>query len=70
MTKEEKNAIKTLKRLAKRWPKSLWLFAVSGGLCVMQKSEKGEHVFFEGKEALDPGYIVDTIKIDSSGGDW
>jgi len=26
-TKKEKNAINTLKRLAKRWPESLWLFA-------------------------------------------
>ena len=31
LTKEEKNAIASLKRLAKRWPSSLRLICVDGG---------------------------------------
>ena len=69
-TKEERNAINTLKRLAKRWPKSLWLFSASGSLCVMRKGPDGEHVMgqFGG---VDPNYELDSISgIDNDGGDW
>jgi len=36
LTKEEKNAIAALKRLAKRWPNTLWLFADGGSVNVMR----------------------------------
>lgn len=35
LTAEERRAIASLKRLAKRWPQSLMLFSQSGTLCVM-----------------------------------
>lgn len=41
-TLEEKRAIASLKRLAKRWPSSLWLYAASGSLMVMRCGEEGE----------------------------
>ncbi len=36
ITKEEQKAIKSLERLAKRWPQSLSLFSWSGSLCVVK----------------------------------
>lgn len=35
LTEEERDAIRSLKRLAKKWPQSLKLFSWSGSLCVM-----------------------------------
>lgn len=68
-TREEEKAIAALKRLAKKWPKSLWLFSASGSLCVMRKDENGEKVHREGGE-MDPDYCLDTIDIVNDGGDW
>jgi hypothetical protein len=69
LTREEKNAIQTLKRLAKRWPASLWLFSGNGELNVMRYTEDGDRGRrWEG--SIDPEYIVATIKIDNDGGDW
>ncbi len=36
LTDEERKAIASLERLAKRWPQSLKLFSWSGSLCVMR----------------------------------
>jgi len=36
LTKEERNGINTLERLAKRWPKSLWLFVGEVSLSVQK----------------------------------
>ena len=73
LTKEEKSAIAALKRLAKRWPDTLWLFSASA-LCVMRCGPNGEHVTGGSNpsaEAIDPDYIVTTISgIDHDGGDW
>jgi hypothetical protein len=68
LTKEEETAIAELKRLAKRWPKSLWLFSASGTLNVMQKVDQ-ERMYTYGTK-VNPDYIVTTIKIDNDGGDW
>ena len=38
MTKAEIAAIRTLRRLAKRWPNTLWLASMSGTLSVMRTS--------------------------------
>jgi len=72
LSKEEQNAISSLKRLAKRWPKSLWLFSASGSLHVMQKDSEGRQKMLAGRGAgVDPDYVVETIKgIDNDGGDW
>lgn len=66
LTAEERRAISALKRIAKRWPQSLWLFSASGTLNVMKKSEGGS----VGSEAPDPARSVATIEIENDGGDW
>lgn len=74
LTHEERLAISALKRLAKRWPKSLWLYSASG-LHVMLTGPNGQHMTGGGSSggpaAIDPDYLVQTIDgIDTSGGDW
>lgn len=70
LTKEEKNAIASLKRLAKRWPDSLWLFAGSGHLCVMRTDENGVAVHTVKGGGYDPDYLITTVDIPNEGGDW
>jgi hypothetical protein len=69
MTPEEKKAIAALKRVAKQWPKTLWLFSANGTLNVMHKDAKGHHAKLP-NDGMDPDYIVDTIRIENDGGDW
>ena len=58
ITKEELAAIRSLKRLARNWPKSLRLFSWSGSLKVTKEDS-------DGKQA-----VVDHIfGIDNDGGD-
>ena len=68
LTADEKRAITALKRVAARWPKTLWLFC-NGNMRVMRNGPDGEHVK-RGGDGLDPDYIVDTIDIPNDGGDW
>ncbi len=71
LTDEEKKAIAALKRIAKKWPKSLWLFSASGELKVMRTDKNGDRVHFPHPHCgVDPAYIVDHINIPSDGGDW
>ena len=42
LTEEEERAIRSLERLAKKWPKSLMLFGASGSLLVRLIPENGE----------------------------
>lgn len=70
-TAEEERAIRSLERLARRWPSSLWLFSASGVLNVMRKGPDGGHAFLGGEgSGIDPGYSLATISIDNDGGDW
>ena len=70
-TPEEKKAIASLKRLAKKWPKSLWLFSASGTLNVMRANEDGGAICTQGKySGVDPDYILASIDIPNDGGDW
>lgn len=68
-TAEEARAIRSLQRLAKTWPKSLWLFSASGSLCVMQKDDDGERRRLP-CNGMDPDASLATIKIENDGGDW
>ena len=70
LTTEEKNAIATLRRLEKRWPKTLWLFCDGNGVRVMRCGENGEHVTTGNFGGMDPDYMVTSINIDNDGGDW
>jgi hypothetical protein len=73
LTKEEESAIRRLKRLAKDWPDTLWLYSASGNLHVMQTDEFGEEAMGGGYrgEGVDPEYDITTIHgIPNDGGDW
>jgi len=68
LTKSETAAIASLKRVAKKWPDSLWLFSGSGSLCVMKKLD-GEPVYTD-RGGVNQDYVVETINIQNDGGDW
>lgn len=68
LTPEEEKAIAALKRAAKTWPKSLWLFSADSILYVMRKQDE-EHMMTP-NGGVDPDYILGTIRIDADGGDW
>lgn len=79
LTPDEQRAIRALKRLAKAWPKTLWLFSASGSLYVMKKGPSGERVVrkdtYKGRttgcgELVDERAAVATIDIPNDGGDW
>ncbi len=69
LSKDEIKAIAALKRVAKKWPSTLWLYSASGQLNVMLKSEEGDRVFTR-DFGPDPDYIVTSIDIENDGGDW
>jgi hypothetical protein len=69
MTQEEKRAIATLKRLAAKWPRSLWLFSAAGRLCVMRSGPDGRPVTLP-SGSVDDKMVVCTINIPNDGGDW
>ena len=69
LTKEEEAAVRSLKRLAKKWPKSLWLFSASGTLWVMKYKPDGERAM-DGF-GVDQDYVLAKIDgIPNDGGDW
>ncbi len=68
-TKEEQKIINNLNRLAKKWPKSLWLFCDGNGVRVMRCGKNGEHVITS-TGAMNPDYMLASINIDNDGGDW
>jgi hypothetical protein len=71
LSSEEINAINAFKRLAKKWPKSLWLFSANGTLHVMKLKPNGEKAWTGmGGEGIDPDYSVAVIDILNDGGDW
>lgn len=57
ITQEEQKAIASLKRLAKRWPKTISLFGWSGTLCVVKRLDDGRNG------------LITTIPIMCDGGD-
>jgi hypothetical protein len=71
LSDEEKRAIASLKRLAKRWPDTLWLFCGGQkGIAVMKAGVDGERVTTGVGEGFDPGYLVDQVDMPVEGGDW
>ena len=69
LTEKEKAAIRALDSLAKKWPKTLWLFSASGSLKVMRCGPNGEQMVGE-FGGMDDDYVVATINIPNDGGDW
>ena len=72
LTDNEKKAIRALKRLAKIWPKTLWLFSANGNLNIMRFKEDGEQGEEKKFGGMDCDYLVDSIghEIPNDGGDW
>lgn len=66
LTKEEINAINTLKRLEKRWPDSLWLMVDdSGNLHVMRKIDFDRVMENDGRVNMEQ--CLEVIRIESDG---
>ena len=71
LNKEEIQATADLIKLAKRWPKSLWLYSAGGTLHVMKCGPQGERVVLpERGGGVDPAFDVGTVDIPNDGGDW
>lgn len=68
VTKEEAAAIAALQMLARKWPKTLWLFSANGSLCVMKKNGAGEREETSG--VYDPDFCVGEVPIENDGGDF
>ena len=66
---DELRAIRTLERLARTWPKTLWLFSASGTLNVMRVGPDGGHAVTP-DGGVDPAFKVETIRVPNDGGDW
>ena len=67
----EQRAISALKEVARKWPKTLWLFSANGTLYVMMNNSDGRHEYLDHeKGGVDPSFFIDTINIDNDGGDW
>lgn len=60
LTLDEQTAIRSLKRLAKKWPKTLTLFSWSGSLCVFK---------LDGKRTLSEATVTKIFGIPNDGGD-
>lgn len=70
-TIEERQAIAALKRLAKRWPDTLWLFSGGQqGAAIMKLGPNGERVTTGIGEGFDSEYVVDQVNLPVEGGDW
>lgn len=71
LSKEELKAVRRLKKLAKEWPKSLWLLS-NGFVHVMRANQDGTRKVVGGNDgAFDQGCIVATIAdLPSDGGDF
>ena len=64
----EEEAVRALERLARRWPKSLWLFS-NGNLYVLRKDDSGKRMVCP-RGGMDPESVIAIIDIESDGGDW
>lgn len=70
LTDAEAKAVRSLKRVAKTWPETLWLFSASGTLCVMVKGEDGDRMRTPDGMGFDSSGVAETVKIENDGGDW
>ena len=74
LTDDEKRVIGALKRLARKWPMTLWLYSASGSLNVMRCNSEGKHAVsdrgLDQHGGVDPAYSITVIDIPNDGGDW
>lgn len=68
LSKEELKTLRRLRKLAKEWPDTLWLFN-NGNMYVMRKKpEDGSNM---DKGGVDRAHLVEIISgMNSEGGDW
>jgi len=68
LTTEEAAAIRSLQRLAKKWPKNLRLISMAGSLFVVRAGDGRFHSdsTYERSESV----IADIHGIPNTGGDW
>ena len=69
MTKEERNAVDTLRRLAKRWPRSLMLASMDGPLIVYRQADEDLVADWSTRDenSVDPD---PERRIPNTGGGW
>lgn len=68
LTAHERRTVRALRKLAKDWPPSLWVFA-GVGFYLMQTDTDGNRP--ETKfGSVSPDYIVERFDIPNDGGDW
>lgn len=71
MTSEEAAAIAALKRLAKKWPKTLMLASMGGSLVVVPTYDHAFDNEAEGHVGVDQDKVLANIDgIPNTGGDW
>jgi hypothetical protein len=71
LTREQRNAIRCLKRLARRWPKGIWLFSGESTLWVMRDPPEGEDTCEPGGGSVRQDLCVTAIPgIPNDGGGW
>lgn len=70
-TKAELKWIEDFKKLAKRCPKSLWIYANGYDLNIMKYPE-GSNGFMSKRDgsAVDPDNVIGRVEIANDGGDW
>lgn len=69
ITEDEKRAIQSLHRLAKRWPQTLKLVSMGGGLHVVHDKDERYHDLWSPITRSEA--VLDTIQgIPNDGGDW
>ena len=69
LTAEEKAAVAALKRLQRKWPKSLWIFVGGNESLTVLKTRNGERVM-NCLGVPDQDLEVANIKIPADGGAW
>jgi hypothetical protein len=63
LTKEEQATLRSLKRLANKWPRDLELFSWSGTLCVMKRDGSGRRCLIDTFSAIpNDGGDPDTMR--------
>lgn len=60
-------AIRALHRLAKRWPPTLKLVSMGGGLHVIHGADERFH---DGRATVRGEAVLDSFQISNDGGDW
>ena len=66
----EEQAIRSLQRLAKKWPQSLTLLSMGGTLSVVHTDDDRWNGYGNGTLERQEAVIADIYGIPNDGGDW